>query len=254
MIVCFVLLVIFVLNFNSKVIRQSGALLNITMLAATFFMALSQLLICLSRTDATCTLVLLVYRTSLILLMSALLFKNYRVYRIFGNKSANALKITESSLLVKVFIITFIYAAVITVFVAVFGLKAITFQSLKDYYYQFVKCEIPNETWNIILEFFLELIAAALIILTLILAWLTRKAQSGYNESVPLAAFSGIIAAALLILIPLALSLGDDAESEIFRFIIQAEFISIVVVSACVLLFIPKAFVLYKSKKTARTS
>jgi hypothetical protein len=247
-IVCLVLLVIFALNMDSRIVRQSGALLNVTMLVGTLMLSIAQLLTCLGNTDALCVLVLYFFRTGFMLLMSCLLLKNFRIYRIFGNKKATALNITELYLFGWVLLITGVYVGVITVFVAVFGFDAVLIQSTKDYFYQFIKCRIPFTTWNFIFEIFLEVTIVCLLVMTLILAWLTRRVHSDYSESKSLATFAGIVAIVLVILVPLSLTLGDESDSQIIRFVIQSEFILIIVVSSLGLLFIPKTIMIFRNR------
>jgi hypothetical protein len=63
-----------------------------------------------------------------------------------------------------------------------------------------------------------------------------------------LATFAGIVAAVLLILIPLSLTLGDESDAQIIRFVIQSEFILIIVVSSLGLLFIPKTIMIFRNR------
>jgi MFS-type transporter involved in bile tolerance (Atg22 family) len=84
--------------------------------------------------------------------------------------------------------------------------------------------------------------------MTLILAWLTRRVHSDYSESKSLATFAGIVAIVLVILVPLSLTLGDESDSQIIRFVIQSEFILIIVVSSLGLLFIPKTIMIFRNR------
>jgi len=246
MVVCAVLLVIFGLNMNKRVMRQSGAWLNILMLSATFILALSQLLLCFGRTDALCTIDLYFFRFGLSLLLCGLVFKNYRIYRIFCNKTATPLSITETSLTLKIFILIGAYMLFITVFVAVFGYDAIVVQSTKNRFYYYVICKIPSRAWDVIFQVLLELFILFLIVISLILAWLTRNAGAEYRESTVLATFSGVVAISFVIFFSLARTLSDDSDAQIFRFVIQVEFLSLIVLAAIVLLFLPKVVLLYK--------
>ena len=71
----------------------------------------------------------------------------------------------------------------------------------------------------------------------MILAWLTRKVQAEYRESKGLAAFSTIISASLIIFVPLNYTLGNETNSQILRYVITVEFLTVTFISIIALLF-----------------
>lgn len=249
-VVCTILLLIFGLNMNERVIRQNGSWLNVIMLAGVFTISVSQLMICFGNTDALCTIDVYFFRVGICLLLTTLIFKTYRIYLIFCNKTATPLSMSESSVVLKIFAVVFVYTIFITVFVAIFGYDAVIIQSTKNEFYQYVTCKIPSATWNTIFQIIATLFLFVLLFVVLCLAWMTRNVGREYRESSSLAAFTGIISATFIIFFPLYYVLDDESESELFRFIIRSEFAFISIWAAFFLLFFPKVYALYKDKRT----
>lgn len=219
------------------------------MLIGVTGLALAQICFSFSRTNAWCTINLYLFRISLNVILMSLLVKNYRIYKIFANKKATALSLSESRLLFDIAVTVVFYIILITTFVAVFGYNAVLKQSSSNMFYQYVQCAIPNSTWNIILIFVFEAILFIQIIASLILAWLTRKVRTEYRESRRLAAFSTIIFVETLIAVPLSYTLKGETNSEILRYVITAEFLTVTVLSAFAFLFVPTVInVLSKNK------
>lgn len=187
-------------------------------------------------------------RLGLITILSGFLFKNYRIYKIFANRSALALSLPESRSILIILAWSILYLGVITIFIAIFGYDAVLKTSSGNPYYQYIKCAIPSKTWNLILEIFMQAIFVILIIMCLILAWLTRKVHSDYRDTRTLSSYIVILAATFLIFAPLDYTFGDETDSQLFRYIAVVESLTIIVASGLALLFIPKVFLIYKER------
>lgn len=205
---------------------------------------------CLGATDALCTLNLYLTRFMLVVVLQAVLVKNYRIYRIFTNKRAVSISISEGRLLLFVFIGSIFYLGILTIFVAVFGYKAVVLRSEENIFYEYVRCVIPNDTWDTLFNYFVEFYILILLILALISAWLTRNVYSDYNESQAVTAFIAVATVLFSILNPLALSFKDETDSQIFRFVINAEVTSIFILCGLAFLFLPKVYMIYREKKS----
>ena len=243
------MLFFFIYYRNHREIRKGAPIITLVMLIGVAGIAFTQLILSLGKYDGTCPLFLYFYWLSLVLLLTGLLGKNYRIYKIFSNKSASALVITEGKLLLFVGIVFFVYAIIITIIVAVLGFEAVLKQSTKDEYYQYIECAIPNTTWNKIFEIVFQLSQLVPLVASLILAWLTRKIRAEYAESRELAAFSIIVFFALIIFLPLIFTLTDESQSEVLGYVIYVEILSITIISAFCLLFAPKMYAFYKYNK-----
>lgn len=250
LIFCIGLLIFIIYYRNEKAIRQCAPLVTITMLIGVIGLTLAQIFLSFARTDAWCSINLYLFRISFNLILMALLVKNYRIYKIFANKKATAIVITESRLLIYIGITTLFYIIVLTVIVSVFGYKAVLRQSTSNPFYQFIKCLIPNKTWNSIFQISLDVIIFIQIILSLILAWLTKKVQSEYRESRRLAAFASIMFACVIIFVPLNYTLGDSTNSQILRYVTVVQFLTLTILSAIAILFIPIVISVYGKKES----
>lgn len=233
-------------------LRKSAPIITLVMLAGVAGLAMAQLFSSFGKTDAICALVLYFYRLCSVLLFIGLLVKNYRIYRIFNNKCANSLVITEGKLLLAIGIVFILYAIWLTVIVVVLKYGAILKQSSKDEYYQYVACAVPNNSWNTIIEITLELTQLFPLIISLILAWFTRKIRAEYSESRELAAFATIVLAALIIFLPLNYTLTDESKSKILKYVLYVEYLTVAIVSALSILFVPKIYVLYMYNKKSK--
>lgn len=243
------MLVFFIYYRNHREIRKGAPVITLVMLIGVTGMSIALLILCLGQTDATCPIVLYFYRLSLVLLFVGLLVKNYRLYKIFSNKTANALVITEARLISFIGIVFLVFVVVLTLIVAVLGYKAVVKQSSKDEYYHYVQCAVPNKTWNDIVRISLQVVQAIPLIASLILAWLTRGIKAEYTESRELAAFATTVVAAMIIFLPLDFTLTDESQSEILRYVLYVEFLSITIIAAFSLLFAPKMYAVYKQNK-----
>lgn len=243
------LIIFFVYHFNHRVIRQSAPLTTLAMLFGVLGMAISLLITSFGKTDAICTIILYTFRISFYVVLAGLSLKNFRIYKIFSNKSANALNITEYRLLTYLGLSALLYTVYITIFVAVFGYDAVLKQSSKDLFYQYIRCAIPNKFWEIFFQITIELLFVILILVSLCLSWLTRKVTSQYSESHALAAFSITITASFIIFVPLNFTLSDDVDSQILKYTVMAEFITIASFSAFGFLFFPKVYGVIKNKR-----
>ena len=248
-IICIGLLIFLIYHRNNRVIRQCAPLVTATMLIGVTGLALAQIFLSFARTDAWCVINLYLFRISLNLILMSLLVKNYRIYKIFANKKAIAVSITESRLLFYIGITTLFYIIILTVVVSVLGFKAILRQSTSNRFYQYIQCAVPNKAWNDIFQISLDVIVFIQIIASLILAWLTRKVQLEYRESNGLAAFSITIFASLIIFIPLNYTLGNETNSQILRYVITVEFLTVTFISITALLFIPIVLSVYTKRE-----
>lgn len=250
LILCVIVLIMFINYRNYRCIRKTSPYLSLVILTGLTLIAVGSALECFGATDALCTIKLYLTRFIVVVVLKSILVKNYRIYRIFTNKQAVSVSISEGRLLLIVFIGSLFYLAIMTTFVAVFGYKAVVLKSEENIYYEYVRCVIPNNTWNTLFNYFLEFYILIILILSLISTWLTRNVYSDYNESQAVTAFIVVITVLFAILNPLAVSFKDETDSEIFRFVISAEVALIFILSGLAFLFLPKFYMIYREKKS----
>lgn len=252
LIIAAVMFIFFIYHRKHSEIRKGAPIITLVMLVGVAGLALSQLFMSLGKTGTTCALIIYFYRLSSVLLLVGVLVKNYRIYKIFNNKSANALVLTEIKLLSAIGIVFIFYVIWLTVIVAALGFGPALKQSSKDEYYQYIVCTVPYKTWNAIIDISLQVTQIIPLIASLILAWLTRGISAEYTESGKLAAFATIVFASLIIFLPLDYTLEDESQSALLRYVVYVEYLSITIISAFTLLFAPKIYALYKHNKKSK--
>lgn len=229
-------------------IRRNSYLVSLVILLGVILSVMGLFFLSFSRTDAFCWITFYLLRTGLVFITTGLFAKNYRIYKIFSNQGASAVNLSEEKLLLWIGAFTVIYLSFPTVIFLTVGYDAVTLQSKSNIYYKYVQCRISNNTWDDICQLIIDIVLLIIIIASIILAWLTRSVSKEYRESQPLAAFSVILLAISIVLIPLGMTLKDETNSELFRYVINAEFDTVIIFSALGLLFIPKVFAILKGK------
>ena len=220
LIICSLLIGFFIIHRNNPQIRRNSYLVTLTILIGVAISALGVLLLSFGRTDAFCWITFYTHRLGIFLIVTGLFAKNYRIYKIFTNQRASAIDLSET----------------------------VVKQSKSNIYYQCVQCIIPNETWDLIVQLIMDISVLLIVLASLILAWLTRRVQADYQESRSLAAFSVVLLTSSIVLIPLGKTLKGETNSELLRYVIFVEFVSIVIFAALGLLFFPKVYVILKEK------
>ena len=239
-ILCLLLIIAFIIYFNDPNIRRSAPRITMLILLGVLFLATSEMLYSIGKSDAICTISSLLYHAGMSILLTGLCVKNFRIYRIFSNKQATAINISENRLILVMVVLTGVYMLAIIVPFCIFGFKALVIQSTQSIYYRYVNCQFDNEIMNAVFQFYTQIFICILILINLILAWLTRKVKADFRETNPLVAISIIILATYVIFIPLGLTFTQQVNSETLKFVINEELLTIIAVSALVILFIPK--------------
>lgn len=191
--------------------------------------------------SAMCILYVFFLVTGMTLIMSNLMAKNWRIYKIFSNVRADAVSLSDFKLLS--FSAIFLILIWIQFFIYSFAGGTITLTRLQgtgNPFYVFDICESPTawlQTFQIIMYFaffFLLLLGTA------ILGFLTRKSSSAYSESKDIAKIIYIYLCMAIIFIPLYYVQGESTNSQDTRYVIVAINILILMLATLLILFIPK--------------
>lgn len=244
-VVILVVFVLFLVNFDDRVIRQSTPYVSLLILLGVFEVALAQLFSSFARTDGWCLLDVYLVHVGLVIIILGLIVKNYRIYRIFGNKTAVALNISETKLLATMLVVLGAYLVYVTVFVAVFGYNAFVHYSSDSEFYEYYECGIENSTWNTIFDIVYEASIAILLLVLMVMTWLTRSVGDDYRETKSLTSFSVVFIVGYIIYKPLAYSISGGVNSALIKFALRSEFGVLVVVTALGIVYIPKLVLIY---------
>lgn len=246
---CFAAFMAYVIQRDNRIVRRSSPISSLIMLVSVFLLGLTQLLKCFSNTNALCTIGLYFFWIGIYTLLSCLFLKNYRLYKIFSNRTATAFELPEYKLLMVSAAVIGFYVVFMTVLVAADGYDAILKQSSSNIYYQYVRCSFNSSTWNTFFSIFYNVSMVIMVLGSLVMAWLTRKISSEYSESSALLAFSVCVAFAVIAFIPLSAALKSETDSEILRFVVSSEFLTVIIFAALSLLFMPTLIEIHKQKR-----
>lgn len=252
LVICLFILCFYIVHRNNSHIRKSSFPISVAILIGIIVGCIGQITFSLGATDALCIITLYFYRTGLIVVLSGMLVKNYRIYRIFANKTASAINLSEVKLLSILIAIAAAYLCLLTVVVTVLGFNAELMYNANNIFYQYVECRVPNSTWNTIFTILMGAISAVIIIFFIAFAWLTRNISSDYRETKALSAFVVVVAATYLILVTIIYSFKDSTDSQLFRYILSAELVAIINTCTILLLFVPKIYSIIKQTRKRR--
>ena len=249
LVICLFILWFYIVYRNNSHIRKSSFPISVAILIGIIIGCIGQITYSLGATDALCIITLYFYRTGLIIVLSGMLVKNYRIYRIFANKTASAINLSEVKLLSIMIAIAAAYLLLLTVVVTVLGFNAELMYNANNVFYQYVECRVPNSTWNTIFTIIMGAISAVIIIFFIAFAWLTRNVSSDYRETKALSAFVVVVTGTYLILVTLIYSFKDSTDSQLFRYILSAELVAIINTCTILFLFFPKIYSIIKQTR-----
>lgn len=247
---------VFILIFRkNRYIRNSGLHSCLLILIGLFFIGISEIFMCITLTSAICYLIDIFLLIGVSFVISTLAAKLYRIYRIFRNATAQAIKITDRDLFIFTFIITVGTMIIFTLYVTIGGgLQPIIMAADSNPLYLFKICLVPDDTIQKIALISFYVYFISLFIAAGILAVLTRKTMKDFNESwdVGFVVYSWI--GITLVYAPIYYVQGFSTNSNETRHVVR--FIGIALVQTLTLgfLFLNKIIKVIKYELKSRTS
>ncbi len=243
-----IILTAFIYYHNEPQIRRNSPLLSYILYFGCILMTTGVIVALTETTDATCIVSKYISYSGLPMLFGALAAKNYRIYRIFNNSSANPVIIPEWKLLLFVGAYWLYFMFLISMTVAAdYGAYIRTSES--NPYYKYINCSCPSSFWNSFFAIVTIVSELAIILSACIFAFLNRKASASYRESRQIAIVSYTIVTFFIVLKPLYYVMGDNTDSETLRSVIQSIFITIVMTTVLCILGIPTMYQVYRGHK-----
>ena len=244
-------------NYNHPVIRKNTPLMSLIVLLGTIFVLIGGIVLSTDVNDASCIIFLLFCNIGLAMSLGGLVAKSYRLYRIFYNRSANAVVISDLNLLLIVFIIALYFALICTVSL-IDGYGAAISQSSSNRFYLFYECTCDSEFWQTFLTIFCEVSFILLLFVALGYAWVTRKIVSAYSESQAVTALVLFYLCLDICFLPLYYVMGSGTGSAVYKTIIKLFYIFLTTSLTLILLFYARFYDVYqyekRLKKRARES
>lgn len=223
------------------VIRRSSPIFCVLILIGLLCIELSFFFFCFEQSVTTCHLNDWFVITGVSLVVANLLAKSYRIYRIFNNRSAVAVKLSDWELLAFSALTLLVALIMMVLYVTLGGgLEAVEIQSESDFLYVYVDCRVPNNTFQLLFiiafyAYFVLLFCAAAL-----LAFLNRKVSNLYSESKAVGLTVYLWLGLLILYAPIFYVQGGSTDSNQTRLVVRFIATMLACMFTLVLLFLPK--------------
>lgn len=241
---------------NHVIIRRNTPNISLIVLFGLLLVELSGLVTCFGVYDWTCVSYLFFFIIGMALILGGIISKEFRIYRIFSNRTAAAIELKDYELFLLIAGIT-LYFTIIASVIVFTGFDAQLLQSSSNRFYLFYKCSFGSSFENIFFSALLEISFFVFRIVAVYLAWLTRKVASSYSESRSVFVVVTVYLCLDLIFVPLIQSLKDGTDSAVIRLTLRLINNSITAAATLILMYYYRFWLVYcynkKKKKRSRS-
>ena len=235
---------------NHRVIRNSSAIASYIVLLGLIFVEISVVFMCVSTSNISCTMIDVFMLLGVSLIIAILMAKLYRIYRIFQNPTAEAVRITDRHLLI---FTCAICAGSIILFVLYEalggGLVPLTKTAELNPLYLYIICEVDNSTIQTTFLIVFYAYFVSLFVIAGILAFMTRKTMVDFNESWDVGFIVYSWLAIALIYAPIYYLQGESTNSNQTRYTIRFTAIALAIILTILILFAKKIKLIHRSEK-----
>lgn len=247
----FIALIVLLKYKDHQIIRRNTPMISVLMLIGLLMTGFSGIITCFGVYTYSCIIYGFFYNIGFSLVIGGIIAKEYRIYRIFSNRSALALDIQDYKLFLIIGTITTYF--LILAFIPIMGsVYAAVRRSDSNEFYLYWTCYFDSKVWKDITLFFTEISFVILRLLAILLAWKTRKVTAFYSESRAVFAVVIIYLCLNIIFIPLYQALSDGTDSAIYRYSIRLINISITMGATLILLFYYRFWLIYKYERNKK--
>lgn len=230
---------------DHKLIRRNTPTISFVVLFGLFLVSVSGIIISTGVYDATCYLYIYMFYIGEGILLGGIIAKQYRIYKIFSNRSAVAVEIPDYKLFLIIFCIT-LYFILLCCLSIIGDLHAAIRKSNTNQFYLFVRCVYKNETWTKFMAIFAPVSVTILRLFACVMAWFTWRVNNYYSEAKPVVAVVVIYICLNISFTPLIESLKDGTDSAVIKACLTLILIVITVASTLVLLFYYRFWMVHK--------
>lgn len=232
-------------------IRRNTPNISIVVLIGAIMINISGILGCLEITSALCILTYFGFAIGLAVMYGGIMAKEYRLYRIFSNRTAAAVKIDDRQLFLIIAAITAYFTA-LGIAAWICGLSAKIIQSESNPFYLYYNCVVSSQTAALIIDITAEVSFICLQICTAILAFKIRKISITYSESNSVFIVIILLVCINIIMIPLYETLRDGTDSAVVRRTLRLIRSCMILVTVSVFIFYYRFWLVYKYEKKLR--
>ena len=188
------------------------------------------------------------------LIIVNLLAKTYRIFKIFSNRRPSSSTIKDKHLFIFSGCIVIFDMAILCVFTFTnFAYEPRVIESSRTPYVSFVVCAHSNDTFSNIIYTFLIVTLIFSVFFLAILAFLTRKVDSKFNESFHIAITVYIYVIVLVIITPLYIISGELTNSQFARYYEINIGIFVMMAVTLIAIFFPKLRHLWRKYRPQRS-
>ena len=216
-------------------------------------MALTSMIFnCLASSTAICILEYMFLYGGLSLLITGMIAKTYRIYRIFSNRTAVAIKIGDWKLIAFMLIVLCYFLLVVGLSI-IAGFGSYVFQSPSNPYYFYTSCNFASSTWRILFKLGLALSLLVFISVAVILGILTKNVPPSYGNSRSIFISSLVVIIVYIIFESLYHMTSSSTDSETIKFVIRLEMGFINTLAVLFVFFLPTLYKAYRFEKRIET-
>ena len=242
LILCTVLILIFIISKRDhRIIRRSGVNSLVLIILGILCIETAQVFMCFSISTTTCRIIDILLLIGVSFIISTLVAKLYRIYRIFQNSTATAVRISDLDL--GLFTL-FICCGSIILFVLYTtlggGLQPITKIAESDPLYKFTICEVPNGTFQTIFLISFYVYFVSIFVIAGLLAFFTRKTLREFNESSTIGLVVYCWIGVAIIYAPIYYLQGNSTDSNQIRYIVRFIAMDVAIILTLGILFLGK--------------
>lgn len=234
---------------NHLLVRRNTPNVSLLMLLGLILSDIGVILLCLGAYDWSCNIFLFMFLVGQSLVIGGLIAKNYRIYKIFQNKSAAPVILTDFHLFLIIGAITF-YFVLLYIFSMIVGSGAYTFQSSSNPFYFYIECANESTFWSALIEILTNVSLLILRIAAICIAILTRKVSMSFSESRQILIILTIYICIDIAIAPLYYTLRGGTDSASFRLILRTIQAVISLASTLIILFYYRMYLVYRYDKS----
>lgn len=243
----------FFANRREKVIKKTSPIFSQLILLGILLCISSQIFWDVHQSEFTCFTKVWVLALGFGLIMGNLLAKTYRIFKIFNNARVTSLVIRDIDLLKFTLAVLLVEILFLCIYCFPVGLpRPEVIQSQSDSLLKLIQCRVPSTAMQFFGIISLFVVNFVLVICAVIVAFLTRKVDSAFNESLYIAYVVYIYLVVGAVLLPLYYTAGDSPSSQSRQFVIRNIGILIPMYFTLFALFGPKIYFVHKAKKAER--
>jgi hypothetical protein len=232
-------------------IKRNTPIISLIVLIGASFGLIGSICLCFGAYDWSCNANFILIHVFGSLVFSGIIAKNYRIYKIFKNKSATAIVIKDSQLFMIIGAV-FIYFFLLFILAICTNYGAYQYSSEENMFYLYIQCSASSNFWTVFIEIFIQVSATLLKIFALVLAFLTRKIAPSYSESYEILIILSIYFCVDIVTLPLYFKLDNGSNSQILRTVLIFETTFITAASTIIILFYSRFYRVYRYDKKYR--